>query len=140
MIISAAEISKDQEITVPFDFGSSFPGYIDCACGQESCSLMKKNQKSGVVESPKQQAVVNNVDLNNQHPPPPPPSKTEQPAIDQLPESENESSLSEEGKQECRTLSREERKLQAVMKQFEKLEKKQDMTKKTKESRTPNSR
>ena len=124
MVISVIEIPQDQEITVPFDEDSELPPFIDCACGQQNCPLMKANLKKENISSSDLLKQNTNIEIAQ--------SQTKGEMHDNLHESENES-LSEDSRHE--KLSREERKLQALMKQFEKLERKQDATKhKTKEA------
>lgn len=138
MIISKANILQDKEITVPFDFTLDyFKGQVECACNLEGCIIKKQNEEL------KQANKIANTDLIANHLKPPSPNniipletsviKTEG---DDAAESESElNGNSEESKHE--KLSREERKLQAYMKQFEKLEKKQDTGKKGKDPKTP---
>lgn len=131
MIISVVEILKDQEITVPFDQEAGLPGYFDCACGKETCSLLNKEtiKKEILAEPIAKETVTNEVgsvvktEMNEQH---------------LIAESENDSSAGDESRNE--KLTREERKLQAYVKQFEKLEKKSDTAKNKKDGKAAGSR
>lgn len=128
MMISQGDIKKDSEITIPFDFPlDSYRGFLECACNTELCSVRlhniewKKTNSIDRNESIQQQTVVTvvtNTLVKNE--------------LQELQiESESDSNvIGDESKHE--KLSREERKLQALVRQFEKLEKKQDTTKKPK--------
>ena len=136
MIISKVNILQDKEITVPFDFTLDYyKGHLECACNLEGCAVKKQNE-----DFKQANKIINNTDLiNNLIPPPPLPNESnliKAEGLEDSLESENElNAIGEESKHE--KLSREERKLQAYMKQFEKLERKQDIGKKTKEAKTP---
>ena len=127
MVISVVEILQNQEITVPFDPDSDLPGYIDCACGQKTCPMSttpnsKKdiNKKESLISEIVKPIINSEGTLN----------KTEMLPDNQHHSLQNESE-SEGGADDPRheKLSREERKLQALMKQFEKLDKKNDTNK-----------
>jgi len=130
MIISVIEILKDQEITVPFDQEAELPGYVDCACGKENCLINKQTIKKEILvePTPKLMATTEVASI----------VKTEMNEQQLAGESENDSSAGDESRHE--KLSREERKLQAYLKQFEKLEKKSDTAKNKRDGKTAGSR
>ena len=131
MIISKVNILQDKEITVPFDFTLDYyKGHIECACNLEACVIRKQN------EDLKQANKIINTDLIVNHLKPPSPLPNESHVVkpegldDAALESESELNGTGDESKHDKHLSREERKLQAYMKQFEKLEKKQDTGKK----------
>ena len=139
MIISKVDISKDKEITVPFEYPlDSYRGYVECACGLNSCVFKTLNSewiesnkitKCETTEEKYSEMPLLVTDENS----------TNKNELSITPEQQHESeaelnAASDESKHE--KLSREERKLQAYLKQFEKLEKK-DTVKKVKEPKTP---
>jgi len=115
IIISQSEISKDKEITVPFDYPiKSYKGYLECACGKtvEECrvkarnlppqiNIQKEDEKTLTVETT---IPVNNIEVTN-------PTKIE---IEQTVESDFESLLGVDEKNE--KLSREDSKITGVFK------------------------
>ncbi|XP_066913909.1 uncharacterized protein [Clytia hemisphaerica] len=144
MVISVVEILQNQEITVPFDPDSDLPGYIDCACGQKTCpmSIATPNTKKDIIpkkESPiseRTEPIINTEEVL---------TKTEMLPDNQQHALQNESESEGGDDPRHEKLSREERKLQALMKQFEKLDKKNDTSKHRqhqhhKDGKTPHSR
>lgn len=123
MVISLVDISQNQEITVSFDNqDTEIPNYLNCACDQKNCIFIKKENRelppldpstipkpTLIVEENTNSAVDVKTDMSlSEH---------------TLGESETEGGC-EDSRHE--KLSREERKLQVYLKQFEKMEKRND--------------
>ena len=126
MIISVADIPQNQEITVAFDKqDTEIPNYISCACDQKSCLLMKKDIKELPLDA---MSVKPTVTLEESGTPPPIGIIKAEMSLLEHAQGESET---EGGNEDSRheKLSREERKLQAYLKQFEKMEKKSDTVK-----------
>merc|ERR1711962_1432426 len=142
MIISKSKILQDNEITVPFDFTLDYyKGVVECACNLQDCQLKKHNE-----EWKNTTKILNNTDLKSNLMPPLPQLPHESNAAGGIViaehENENTTDTDTGGEGEGRhhegcKLSREDRKLQAYVKQFEKLEKQDTAGKKGKEARTP---
>ena len=121
MVRSLADISQNQEITVAFDNqDAEIPNYLNCACDQKNCVFIKKEIKElpplDPSTIPKPTVIVEETTT------PTADVKTDMSMLEHG-ESETEGG-SEDSRRE--KLSREERKLQAYLKQFEKMEKKND--------------
>lgn len=123
MVISITDIPQNEEITVSFDNqNSEIPSFLDCACDKKSCGLIKQETKETIdtvvavkqpvtLEGPTPPAILAKIEM--------PLSADNHPQVESETEAGNEDARHEK-------LSREERKLQAYLKQFEKLEKKGD--------------
>nr|XP_058960412.1 inactive histone-lysine N-methyltransferase 2E-like isoform X1 [Pocillopora verrucosa] len=126
-IFSASTIPSGSEITIPFEFGfDEYHSLIDCACAQDNCAAMKYNHKlqNQNHESNSQKRFKAHDDDSNSGPPqklsPLGASLGNSQSLQGDSDSDAENNPEKRGKK-----SREDRKLEAYLRQFEKMEKKE---------------
>jgi len=118
LVFSRQLIATGAEITIPFEFPiETYPGFVECACKDPLCVISKHNQQY-LPTSGRKRSRYSVTDPN---------SSTRNSASEN--QGETDSDDNEVDGNRCvsrrKKLSREERKLQAYLKQIEKMEKKQ---------------